>query len=302
VDLKREIERVINEMGFLAKKKSTVSKSHVPVAPTPYIEKNEGDDDAVKPLGPHEIASSLTALRYQLFKMQQELLRRQVLDSKHYKATGFDNVSHEHNGLTVIDTDPTNGNFYSMSNLSNANAQGSGSPIESKGPLAIGQNELKLQEINIPTSNGFKRSIEFVYDTVAEKLLGRLVKEPLFSAAGEAEKMASSFKKLNEKRKRESSMRTAFVVVSNLVFNLMTEHSIEHLLEGNNEEKAKMLRSIYELMLKKVNELPEPKVSMTAVSHYNLFVDANFLTNRGRSRSRSTECSIKTPTLKMASK
>ena len=36
------------------------------------------DEDAIRPPGPHEVASSLSTLRYQLFKMQQELLRRQV--------------------------------------------------------------------------------------------------------------------------------------------------------------------------------------------------------------------------------
>ena len=47
--------------------------------------------------------NTLTSLRYELVKMQQELLRRRVLDPRHYRVASVDMASLEQHGLTVPD-------------------------------------------------------------------------------------------------------------------------------------------------------------------------------------------------------
>ena len=62
--------------------------------------KNGGTDDELVTED-----DTVTSLRYELVKMQQELLRRKVLDPRHYNIASVDRHSLQNHGVTVVDQD-----------------------------------------------------------------------------------------------------------------------------------------------------------------------------------------------------
>ena len=64
------------------------------------IVKNGGTDDELVTED-----DTVTSLRYELVKMQQELLRRKVLDPRHYNIASVDKHSLQSHGVTVVDQD-----------------------------------------------------------------------------------------------------------------------------------------------------------------------------------------------------
>ena len=190
----------------------------------------------------------------------------QVLDGRHYKANGFDAIQQTKKGLIVIDTDPTNGNFYSpMSNLPNQKSTiGMSSPDDKTDIIApYGIDEIHLLDSEIPPINGTTRSIECNYDTATEKLICRvkkMVAEPVAPKSEDDEDDDDgAYRVVKKKKVKLIPVCTAFLVVSKLVFNLLTEHTIEGLLNNNSDGQKTMLRSIVEQIQKKASETPEPK-------------------------------------------
>ena len=190
-----------------------------------------------------------------------------MLDGRHYKASGFDAIQQSKKGLTVIDTDPTNGNFYSpMSNLPNQKNTGSiSSPTDKSDIIApYGIDEIHLLDTEMPPMNGTTRSIECNYDTAAEKLICRVMKmvvEPVAPIPKSEDDDDDDEDRGVAKKKKPKyvAVCTAFMIVSKLVFNLLTEHTIAGLLENNSEGQKIMLRSILEQVQKRASETPEPK-------------------------------------------
>jgi hypothetical protein len=85
-DIRQEIERIMMEKGL-----SNNNNNNVRV-------KNSDDDN-----GNGNESETVQSLRYELGRMQTELLRRNVLDPKHYKAMSVDAVSQNNQGLTIQD-------------------------------------------------------------------------------------------------------------------------------------------------------------------------------------------------------
>lgn len=85
--IRLEIEKIMMEKGLMGNNNNARVK-------------NSGDDDDD---GNGNESETVQSLRYELGRMQTELLRRNVLDPKHYKAMSVDAVSHDKAGLTVQD-------------------------------------------------------------------------------------------------------------------------------------------------------------------------------------------------------
>lgn len=245
-----EVARTMREAELRANAKKVVGASIAAGPPDPSkknVDKLESE--------------TLSSVRYELLKIQQELLRRQVLDPRYYNATSVDVVNVEKKGAVE-------------------------SPAETKRYVPICEQEVEFRD-------GSQGLIEVLHDLLADNMLTRLLRlvhldhlgneiDPLRLASGED---------IVAKVGREAF---AFMRISKLIVNRLTNVTFDVVIkESIPAMKLKHLEAIMFQLKGHANELPPPRGRLTVQADRTLFftqlasngVAANLLI------SRNEECS-----------
>eukprot|EP01038_Epipyxis_sp_PR26KG_P005939 gene5939-8187_t len=231
--LRQEVQDIIKELGL----STTNNNSNIKVNRS--VDEND------------QFPDTLSSMRYELFKMQQELLRRQILDPRHYNVNSVDITSFENRGLTVVKEQDHNNidNYHHQAN----NKQSSVSHDE----LVI-QKEIELDVFG-------PGNIQLFIDNQHHCLLVRINKlktEEFIDFSGVI-------------RKKVHVITTAFMYISNLIFNRATDYLYEGLLNAPSDENKKfMLSKIMDILLQQAVSKPPPK------GRLYLTIDRTLFTNR----------------------
>lgn len=212
--IRSEVERILKEVGVL--------KSLDVV--------DDDKDDNPDPKG------TLNSVRYQLFKMQQELLRKQVLDPKHYKASSVDTTEQKMKGLTVTDNNQS-GQQAVQNKKSGAMHQ----------PFTLSQKTLSIGETAV--------SLEVVMDYSNDLLLGN-INPPLAYVSSDGQSIASSSIIVGKKPNFKENI--AYMKVSKLMYNKISDNLFDSLLEAKKETKEMMLQPVFEHLHKCAMSKPLP--------------------------------------------
>jgi hypothetical protein len=229
-------------------------------------------------------SEKLTGLRYELLKIQQELLRRQVLDPKYYKATSVD--------TTMAD------NFVGKSLQPSAAAGGESLTkryvpiVETEVSFADASTVNGLQGINTsltPASNSAvitgivanpnKGIVEVMHDLLNDNLLVRLLRMVNLDRHGQEidpDKLSTG-EEVVVKIGREAF---AFMRVSKLTLNRITAHTLETVLtDTQSSHKLSKLENLLHQIRNNALQRPLPRGRMLLQVDRTLF--ASQLTANG---------------------
>ncbi|RYH18123.1 hypothetical protein EON65_27600 [archaeon] len=233
--IRTEVERVMREMGVINKFEE------------------EGGTGAV--------TESLHAIRYELHRMQSELLRRQVLDPRHYTVTSIDSHVHAQQGLTVPGLnafDPTRNK-----NKKRAEQQALSTPecvCEKYVEVCMGHIKVMV-----------KLYICLLLDFAEECLWGE-IHSSLHDAY--AFKLLDEYKPLPANTDMQSSIRLTSVYYSKLLVHHITDHTFTELIHSNAAMRPRMVQKILEHLENIAKQNPLPKSS--TITHINDFVIPQF--------------------------
>lgn len=200
----------------------------------------------------------LSSVRYELFRMQQELLRKQVLDPKHYQLTSVDAMAQARSGLTVGDI-----------NTHHPDAQVKQRNIEKNEEKA---KLVPLSEKIISTVfEGDKRHLvltEILLDPVGEVLIGKILHRTetggdSYMELGDDAPFSLRGALSNTLVTQRKVLRTethAFTIISKLIYNRLTNFLLSDLMTSKPEMMGKMLQNIIDQLHKlATDETPLPK-------------------------------------------
>ena len=178
------------------------------------IVKNGGTDDELVTED-----DTVTSLRYELVKMQQELLRRKVLDPRHYKIASVDMQSLKSHGVTV--PEPDNGNAVGTTNI-----------------------KKKMPPRSVPISERFQQlrdgsgSVEVVLDLVEDNFIVKLFR--VIELDEDGNEVSDEQKLLNPNTKWSKVKEIiASMKCSKLMVNRLTGLTLEQIVDEKDEEKRR---------------------------------------------------------------
>lgn len=210
--IRAEVERAMNEAG-LAKGSGR------------SLGGNGGVDGL--PMG----GDVLSSVRYELNKMQQELLRRQVLDPRHYAITSVDAVNHASQGLTVADI-----NSFGLTGKKRKKITADDGIM---GPVTLIE-----RTMDIPTMIGDVRLfITVILDIDAMELRCTIhcSREDAFR-----HKLIDELPLGTDNK--HITVEIATTRVSRLVFSKVADHTLDELIHATTEIKRKMLQNVSEIL------------------------------------------------------
>jgi hypothetical protein len=198
---------------------------------------------------------AISSVRYELNKMQQELLRRQVLDPRHYAVTSIDSVTHANNGLTVDNINA----FDPLEKRRRApGAGGGGSHYQDERklmPVEIASKWIKVETkereiINLLLSIVFRPETKDLFCTIAVAYDDG-VKYHLIKDESET---SLHFEKVPQV--------LAHFIISQLIFSRITEYTMEDLIEANVDTRKRMMQNVFEQLILYANRKPLPRGSV----------------------------------------
>eukprot|EP01033_Poteriospumella_lacustris_P015135 gene15135-10831_t len=220
--IRAEVERAMNEAGL--------SK-----ASGRSLGGNGGTDGL--PMG----GDVLSSVRYELNKMQQELLRRQVLDPRHYAITSVDAVNHASQGLTVADI-----NSFGLTGKKRKKITADDGTM---GPVTLIE-----RSMDIPTMIGDVRLfITVILDIDAMELRCTIQcsREDAFR-----HKLIDELPLGTDNK--NITVEIATTRVSRLVFSKVAEHTLDELIHATTELKRKMLQNVSEILNQMIHDAGVP--------------------------------------------
>lgn len=235
--LKQEIEKVIHELGLTNGK---TAKSPYALKTINDFDSDYGDDENPDP-------NTLSSIRYQVAKMQQELLRRNVLDPKHFKVESVDTRNMRQKGLTVVDPDDA----YSA-------------PSKKAEP-----EEHLMFERDIVVGEMEKLCLDFVLDVTNEKLVGRINEFSLQEVTQDHVEFSLISSKKPPPKKVKSCI--AYMPISKLMFNRLTDELFSVLYDGYESTKRKLLRVLSDHLQEKALQDPIPTGKLLITANRVLF-------------------------------
>jgi hypothetical protein len=226
--LQGEIERVVRQMGLATAKK----------AKNGMKTKDEEDLELDR----------LSSLRYELHRMQQELLRRQVLDPRHFQVMSVDSIAQAQSGLTVSEI--------------NTNAPDEVHKQKLQAAAANAQKLVTITEKTVSTvknNDGTRRclTVELLVDMVSEVMIARI--NSVLETGGDEvvtnESIISGTATITEKKvlKKEVHSHTR---ITKLIFNRLTEHLLMDVPSARRDLKGKMLQNIFDALTERAREVP----------------------------------------------
>jgi hypothetical protein len=256
--IRNEIEKVMKDLGFF--------KSN---------EDNEG-------FGGRGSMDALSSVRYELNKMQQELLRRQVLDPRHYAVNSVDAMAHAKSGLTVVDINA----FDPMDNRGKKRKiEEGGDADEIALPIALAEKKIKVEtksgELDLILSILMnKESKSLLCSISASKqaaILHGFVKEPQALAALPTE---------------DTLIEIAHFEVSKLLFSKLTDSTFDEFVDAKPDIRPRLLQNIFNELVTMAKQDPIPRgkqiANVNRVMFNNKFSEDNVLVDL--TISRNIEC------------
>jgi hypothetical protein len=195
-------------------------------------------------------SDKLAGIRYELLKIQQELLRRQVLDPKYYKATS-------------LDTTVAEGGRPSAGDYNNNRDAKQSDNMKRYTPIC---------EQEIPFGDGTKGIVEVMHDLMNDNVLIRLLRLVNLDRHGQEidpEKLANG----EEVVVRVGREAFAFMRVSRLLLNRITSHTLETISqESKNDHRLTRLDLLLHQVRTAAVGLPLPRGRLSVHADRLLFV------------------------------
>lgn len=215
-----EVQKIIKELGLM----------------------NEDKKDKKKE---YDTGDRLSSVRYELHRMQQELLRKQVLDPRHYRMESIDSQAQKQKGLSSeLNLLEEGGNITMRANRQSTQTLNISSEATNLITLAenIFQPEPPISEDAPPINPAI---LEVVMDTSASLLIG---------------KVDANVTTYNTRRNRAIITRqnVCFFTVSRLIFNRITDHLFEELSEAKSDTIARLLQRIFAQLQALAQKQPRP--------------------------------------------
>jgi len=227
------------------------------------IVKNTGTDDELVTEN-----DTVTSLRYELVKMQQELLRRKVLDPRHYKIASVDMQSLKAHGVTVVDQD--------TGNVGNGNKK-------------------KMPPRSVPISERFQQlrdgigAVKVVLDLVQDNLIIKLFR--VIELDEDGNEVSDEQKFLNPDTKWNKVEEViASMTASKLMLNRITGLTLDQIIDEKDDEKRKKkLNPLMDQMKRftdtieveeQIGQIEADRVLLkTAMTIDNIAMDVNLVRN-----------------------
>jgi hypothetical protein len=238
--IRSEVERVVREMGLLP-------------------------DIAAKDQDVEKEVSALSDMRFDLYKMQQELLRRHILDPRHYaqndSTTETGAPTRRRKGAAVVDD--SSKNVRHLREASQAVVR----------VLPMREIPLALKTVFLHDRSG-EATLEVLLDTITESIIGNIT---ITTLAGQTAKDLSTLggdsPTISRKQPKgdNQSVISASIRVSKLIFNRLTQYLLEDLPAANNDLRGKMLQNIFDQLEARANEVPTPHGFLLAFANRVLF-------------------------------
>jgi hypothetical protein len=163
-------------------------------------------------------AETLSSVRYELLKIQQELLRRKVLDPRYYKAVSLDTL--------------------------NAEARGGTSAVNEHMKHAQTARYSLLYEVDVTLGDTSEGKIEVLFDAATDSMLCRIVKMAKLDDNGDEifDKLAvESGDAIVSKVVKQA---LAFMKLSRLIIHRATGYTLDDIFEAHPGDRANMLETI----------------------------------------------------------
>ena len=252
--IRSQIEKMMKNMGMKGPKGGAASLS--------AKEKEEVEETEI---------DRLSSVRYELFRMQQELLRKQVLDPKHYQLTSVDAMAQARSGLTVGDINTRHPDALVKQRNIEKN--------EEKAKL------VSLSEKIISTVyEGDKRQLvltEILLDPMGEVLIGKILHRTETGGDSYLEfgddapfALRGALSNTLTQRKVLRNETHAFTIVSKLIYNRLTNFLLSDLMTSKPEMLGKMLQNIIDQLHNlATDETPLPKGRFLVQANRVLFTN-----------------------------
>lgn len=240
--IRQEVEKAIKEM----------SKALNPIQRNTDF--GDNGDDSYQPGN----FDALSSVRYELNKMQQELLRRQVLDPRHYTVTSVDAITHAKRGLTV---DNLNAFDPLQRRTQQVTSEQSLMPVEiASKVIKVPQTEESSTFMSLlntiilrPETNDLLCTVSLSYDDAVK--YGFIKDESSTSL-----------------RVNRSAQILTYFTVSPLIFSkLNTEYTIQDLIETKPDHRKRLMQNIFEQMDRICRIIPLPRGSFVLPLDRSLF-------------------------------
>lgn len=227
--MRAEIEKVVRQMGLATAKKGKNG----------MLTKDEEDLELDR----------LSSVRYELHRMQQELLRRQVLDPRHYQVMSVDAIAQAQSGLTVSEINTFSPDETLKQKLVTATAN-------AHKLVALAEKVVS----STPSRDGTYRNnitIELLLDLLSEVMVARInsVQESGGEEVTSNQSIISGVTAVTE-RKILSRETLAHTKISRLIFNRLSDFIFGDLPMARKDMKGKMLQNIFDLLHQRALEIP----------------------------------------------
>ncbi len=259
--IRNEIEKVMKDLGFFK------------------------NNDETEGMGGRTSMDALSSVRYELNKMQQELLRRQVLDPRHYAINSVDAMAHAKSGLTVVDINA----FDPMDKRGRKRKFEEGRlPEVSEAvilPVALAEKKMKLEtkfgELELILSILMSQESKSLFCSISMSkkaaLLHGFIREPQALLAIPTE---------------DTIIEMTHFEVSQLVFSKLTDHTFDDFMEVKSDMRPRMLQNVFNQLMDIARTDPLPRgqqiVNINRVLFNNKFSEDNVLVDL--TISRNVEC------------
>lgn len=233
--LRLQIQRVMKQMGIKNKKNFGGSN-----------EKNELEEEME--------LDRLSSVRYELHRMQQELLRKQVLDPKHYQINSIDAIAQAHSGLTVSEINTIHPNDLIKQKKITKN-------INTSKLILVMQKDIST---HIDGEIRHIVSLEIEVDPLLEVVIGKIVHRSEIGDDNESRLVEETSFALQSslpiERKEKKILKNelyAYTIISKLIYNRLTNFLLSDLLNiKTKDNKGKMLQNILQELNRKSIENP----------------------------------------------
>jgi hypothetical protein len=225
---------------------------------------------------------AISSVRYELNKIQQELLRRQVLDPRHYAVNSVDAIQHAQRGLTVA----------SVNAFDPLDRRGKKEKLEQEASELVAPIALGEKRIMIDTNTG---EMELVLSILLNK-----ERKSLFCSVNVSKQSAMTHGVIKEtqalttlqSKDDEVMIELAHFELSKLLFSHLTDATYEELLQMKTPSRVRVLQNVFEQLILFAKQDPIPRGSAIAninrVLFNNKFVEDNVLVDL--TISRNVDC------------
>ena len=222
---------------------------------------------------------TLSAVRYELMKLQQELMRRKVIDPRYYSSlsadTLFNQRSHESQMVTLQNRD-TDKSFAEATTASAphkmAKLSGNSKIVGMKGPpKSFVKRVVHLMDSSVILSNGDKGHVELVLDPENEILVGKIHR--LYDQDADL-----PFKMKKKKLTELNRQTIAYTRISKLMINRLMNTTVEGVRNFLVQGHLKPLVPIMKQLKERAVEDPPPR-GRIVIEADRVLVDRNVVSN-----------------------